>query len=279
MKTRVLTALALIPVVLAAVFVAHPLPLGLLLIAVSWIASAEIGSVASEKGEKPLLGPLCVLAAVVGLTAQAFDLIDLQLLNMEIAWVGTCLGLTIIGAAALTSQKPEKSSRLAIEFSSLWVAAPLCSLLALHSSAYGGSLWNCKSTILIPLFALWAGDSAAILAGKYLGKHLLAPKISPKKTVEGAVANFIFCILGAMLGGYIAGIPMVWSAVCGAAAGVFGQAGDLFQSAWKRKFDKKDSGSLLPGHGGILDRIDSLLFTAPVVALIITIYYWNTIVR
>lgn len=272
MKTRVVTALALIPVVLAAVFVAHPLPLGILLILVTWIASAEIGNVASDKCEKPVVGLIAILAWVGYQSAIVFGAAPALGTSNTAPLLAGVLLLMGCGAYALASMRPSATSRLQIEFSSLWVAAPLCSLLALHSAAYGGSIWNWKSTILIPLFALWAGDSAAIFAGKYLGKRLLAPKISPKKTVEGAIANFIFCIGGAMLGGYIAGIPMIWSAGCGIAAGILGQAGDLFQSAWKRRFDKKDSGSLLPGHGGILDRIDSLLFTAPVVALILSLY-------
>lgn len=275
MKTRVLTAVSLIPVVLAAVFVAHPGPLGVLLLLVTWIASAEMGSVAGGKGAKPIFGLIVVLAWVIALTAFHHG----QVAGVK---VGDALKIILgfflaagFGVFTLSGQQPGQTLRIQLEFSSLWIAAPLCSLLALHSLAYSEAAWNWKSPVLIPLFALWAGDTAAIFAGKYLGKHLLAPKISPKKTVEGAVANFIFCILGAMLGGWIAGVPMPWSIGCGVVAGLFGQAGDLFQSAWKRKFDKKDSGSLLPGHGGLLDRIDSLLFTAPLVTLILAFYFLN----
>ncbi len=270
MKTRVLTALALIPVVLAAVFVAHPLPLGILLILVTWIASAEIGNVASEPKYRPWLGLLLMAGTVFWYSGHAFGV-----LNMEIQWgpllmMGS-LALSVIGGAALSLQKPPSSSKILVELSSLWVAAPLCALYTLHLLSHRGSPWNWQSFVLVPLFSLWAGDSAAIFAGKLFGKHLLAPKISPKKTVEGAIANLIFCILGAVLGGYIAGVPLVSSVWCGVVAGLLGQAGDLFQSSWKRRFDKKDSGSLLPGHGGILDRIDSLLFTAPIVGLLIAL--------
>jgi phosphatidate cytidylyltransferase len=121
------------------------------------------------------------------------------------------------------------------------------------------------------LAPLWVGDTAAIFVGRAIGKHPLLPKISPKKTVEGAVANLMGCVLAAIALGALLAEPIAVSAAVGLAAGVFGQAGDLFESHIKRRAGVKDSGTILPGHGGLLDRVDSLLFTAPVVVLLLAV--------
>lgn len=112
---------------------------------------------------------------------------------------------------------------------------------------------------------LWIGDTAAMGAGKWLGKHRLAPAVSPKKTVEGLV--------GGIIGALGIGIVMYfWKfqqlafyhvMIVAVGCSIFGQLGDLVESMWKRSLDIKDSSGIIPGHGGVLDRFDSLLFAAP----------------
>ncbi|MBL8048670.1 MAG: phosphatidate cytidylyltransferase [Chthonomonas sp.] len=148
-----------------------------------------------------------------------------------------------------------------------YVVGPLAAMAHLQQLGHGQNpawSWNLALLVLLPL---WAGDSAGYFVGRAIGKHKLAPVISPKKTWEGAIANFLACVgVCAWLGTSYGVATPVW--VCAAfATGIFGQAGDLFESWLKRKRDLKDSGSLLPGHGGILDRIDSILFAAPLVWL------------
>lgn len=119
----------------------------------------------------------------------------------------------------------------------------------------------------ILLLAVWASDIGAFIAGKNFGKRLLAPAMSPKKTYEG--------LLGAVLGSAIItvslhtflGLGIAESFIVGIAIGLFGQAGDLLESAAKRASGRKDSSSLIPGHGGILDRVDSFVFTAPLLCV------------
>lgn len=119
--------------------------------------------------------------------------------------------------------------------------------------------------------ALWIGDTTAYFGGKLLGKHKLAPRISPNKTIEGFLFGLagaiFFCVAWWKLGLVRFDIGMA----VGIAAGTFGQLGDLVESAIKRESGVKDSSSLLPGHGGVLDRFDSLFATAPVVALYLTV--------
>ncbi len=97
----------------------------------------------------------------------------------------------------------------------------------------------------------------------------MAPQISPGKTWEGAAANLIAAILAGFGLGQALGFPWLEGGLVGVATGVFGQLGDLAESAWKRRHGVKDSGVILPGHGGALDRFDSLLFATPFVALIV----------
>ena len=123
--------------------------------------------------------------------------------------------------------------------------------------------------LLFALFINWAGDAAAYYAGRAFGKHKLAPVISPKKTWEGSVASMLASVvLGTAYIAYFLPATPVWFTVAVAAAGnVAGQVGDLAESAIKRGAGVKDSGTVLPGHGGMLDRVDSTLFALPVVYL------------
>ncbi|HEX5000401.1 MAG TPA: phosphatidate cytidylyltransferase [Terriglobia bacterium] len=124
--------------------------------------------------------------------------------------------------------------------------------------------------VLVLLGIVFAGDTAAYYGGRALGRHPLAPMLSPKKTVEGALAGLAGSIAAGVILGHwlLGGVPdSAWMAFISLVAAIAGQSGDLAESALKRSAGVKDSSSLLPGHGGMLDRIDSLLFAAPV-------FYW-----
>lgn len=118
--------------------------------------------------------------------------------------------------------------------------------------------------VVLWLFAmLWMGDTAAYFVGKFVGRRKIATLISPAKTIEGFVANLILCVLIGSVGGTMLGYTPTWATVAGLGVGVLGQLGDLFESALKRAVGVKDFGRILPGHGGVLDRFDSFLFSAP----------------
>jgi phosphatidate cytidylyltransferase len=121
------------------------------------------------------------------------------------------------------------------------------------------------SDLLMMLFLIiWCGDTAAYFFGKSFGRHKLSA-LSPKKTVEGAIAGLVFSILAAVVCRYtfVEQIPMIHAILIGAIVGLAGQLGDLGESLLKRSANVKDSGKVIPGHGGMLDRLDSLLFGAP----------------
>ena len=110
----------------------------------------------------------------------------------------------------------------------------------------------------------WLSDSGALFVGKALGRHKMAPRVSPAKTWEGSLGGLVIALLGGLVFGKMLHLPLGHAAVLGVLCGLVGQIGDLSESALKRDLGVKDSGAVIPGHGGILDRIDSLLFSAPI---------------
>jgi len=142
----------------------------------------------------------------------------------------------------------------------LWVGAPLAHLGLFPRSRYGVIL------ILIAVVGPWISDSGAYFAGRFFGRRLLFPSLSPNKTVEGGIGGLLCTMLVVGVVSYqFLDFTLAKAAVIGAGVSIFSQCGDLFESMLKRILDVKDLGHFLPGHGGILDRVDSLLFTAPAV--------------
>src|ERR1700722_2449574 len=120
--------------------------------------------------------------------------------------------------------------------------------------------------LLFTLVLVWVGDTSAYFVGRSIGRWRMAPKLSPKKTWEGAAANLLGSVLVALIAQrWITEVPLQHLIGMAALANIAGQAGDLLESAYKRSAGMKDSGTLLPGHGGMLDRIDALVLAAPVV--------------
>ncbi|WNB90369.1 phosphatidate cytidylyltransferase [Bacillus sp. NEB1478] len=126
-------------------------------------------------------------------------------------------------------------------------------------------LENGIQILFVILFMIWATDSGAYFVGKSMGKRKLWPIISPNKTIEGAIGGIFFSIIVAMICYFTSFVDLSLPAILAISVlvGIFGQIGDLAESAYKRIYDVKDSGNLLPGHGGILDRLDSALFVFP----------------
>lgn len=177
--------------------------------------------------------------------------------------------LFVLGIAALTlaTRRPLVEVLPAAGISAsglLLVAFPLSFAIPLHAIKGQG-----PTLLLFAMVIVWVSDTAAYFAGRSIGKHPFAPKLSPNKTWEGAVAGFLASLAVAFLFMPWVNVPLVHLLAMAALGNVAGQVGDLLESGYKRSAGIKDSGSLLPGHGGVLDRIDALILAIPVVW-----YYW-----
>jgi phosphatidate cytidylyltransferase len=153
-------------------------------------------------------------------------------------------------------------------FAPIYIGLPLGALAWIRAdriSPYDSTTPDGRAAVLLLLIVIVVSDSAQYYTGRTFGKRPLAPTISPKKTVEGAIGGMVFGTLAMAVGGHyvFASSPLWVLALLGAAISLLGIVGDLFESLLKRSAGVKDSSNLIPGHGGVLDRIDSWLFTAP----------------
>ncbi len=180
--------------------------------------------------------------------------------------------LFVLGIAVITlfTKRPlvEALSSAGISASALiLVAFPLSYAVRLHGASSQG-----PAILLFAMVLIWVGDTAAYFVGRSIGRHKLAAHLSPNKTWEGTIASFLGSLIVAFIFGRFMTVPLPHLSAMAALGNVAGQVGDLLESAYKRSAGIKDSGSLLPGHGGVLDRIDALILAIPVVW-----YYWVVI--
>jgi phosphatidate cytidylyltransferase len=153
----------------------------------------------------------------------------------------------------------------AMGFGPLFVAVPLTLLVLIRRDM--GS--DGASYVVLTLMFAWWGDTGGYFAGRFLGKHKLYPAVSPKKTIEGSIGGLFGSVLGALCAHfwYLPSIPLAHAIPLALVAGAIGQAGDLGESLIKRSTGVKDSGAIVPGHGGVLDRVDALIFSVVAVYL------------
>jgi phosphatidate cytidylyltransferase len=165
-----------------------------------------------------------------------------------------------LGRVALTYPKTQFLEAIFNLFSLLYTVFLLSHFYLLRQLP-GGKEWTFLTIILV-----WATDIGAYLIGRQFGRHLLAPQVSPKKTVEGSLGGLMSCVLVAFaFWRLVGGASWITYIVLAMVVGISSQVGDLFESALKRSAGVKDSGNLIPGHGGILDRFDSLICALPLV--------------
>jgi len=260
------------------------IPIGLLLIYLgSWylagaVALLAIGGLrefyrlmaARDRRAYPWLGyPLAILLVAVtsASSSQSLGPVSLKLEPILLA-----AAMAIGGAWVLSSSRAGAASILFTTLvGHMYVPQLLSYVLRLRGlsappiefGSSGVALPAGLCCVFVLVLAVWGMDTAAYAFGKVVGRRKLCPAISPGKTVEGAIAGLLAAVVLTAGPGRWLGLPLAQGLALGAGIGVLGQLGDLFESLLKRRAGVKDSGSLLPGHGGILDRFDSLLFAAP----------------
>jgi phosphatidate cytidylyltransferase len=272
LERRTVTALVYAVVVLAALFA--PSPIFAVLVAIlAVLGYVELRALFRHRAYQPWsIGILFTLAFVLAHFAQAFGS-TVMTLSIVTAF-GIVAILMFVARAARGRSTPGLLGALLTLGGSLylgWGFGFMIDLWMAGSGATRGWLGDLPVWLLLALVPTWAGDSVAYLVGSRIGRRRIAPQISPGKTWEGTLAGFAAAAVVALLIAVSAGLRTGPSLLVALLVGPVGFAGDLFESAIKRAAGAKDSGTLFPGHGGVLDRIDSLIFVAPAVALVLSL--------
>ena len=251
--TRVLSGAALVLLAVALVWFAPPYVFIAAALVMEILAFGEYQAIA-EAHDTRIPGAVGVATAftTMALVPRAAISLDVVLISMVIAvgvlalpaWRGGRDALPLAGASLLPI---------------LYLGLPIGTLIAIRELRGPQGLFLLMLTVMV-------SDTAQYYTGRLFGKRPLAPAISPKKTIEGAMGGFVFGTALLAIAGrwWLPDVPVVLRIALGAAVVALGIAGDLFESMLKRSAGVKDSSSLIPGHGGVLDRIDALLFAAPI---------------
>lgn len=267
MLTRVLTGVVGIPIAVILVFwrVRDALPFTIAVAVFALLGTLEFYGVTRRKGARPV--EWAGLAAVV-LIIWAARSEQLRGSGVLVPGVFTLL-LVLSFAVELIRQNRSPVTNVGATLLGAayvgWLFAHLILLrdmpgrLTVAGRASDAGAW----LVMLVLASTWTCDTVAYFIGKHYGTRKLAPSLSPGKTVEGSVAGFVGALLMAVIVGTIIGLPAQHSLALGVIFGIAAQVGDLWESAVKRESGVKDSGRIIPGHGGVLDRFDALLLTAP----------------
>jgi len=274
LERRTITALVYAVVVLAAL-VAPPPIFAFLVVALALLAYIELRGLFRYRSYQPwAVGALLTIAFAF---AHLLDVADLPLTITVLAIVtafGVLTILALLRQAARHIPVPRILGAVFTLAGSIYIGlgfGALIDLWAAGPSATRGWLGDLPVWLLLALVPTWTADSVAYLVGSRVGRRKITPTISPGKTWEGTLAGFGAAAVVALLIAVSAGLATGPSLLVAALVGPVGFAGDLFESGIKRVAGAKDSGTLFPGHGGVLDRIDSLIFVAPAVALVLAL--------
>lgn len=250
---RVLSSVLLLPILIAVVYFGSPFVFYLMVLAVVLLGVYEYFALIADVGITgfPVMG--LILSFLLTLCFYFGGQFFAQ-------WILAAMTLLFLAWFVLEKDIRTAFDQIAYTFFGVFYVAGLLGSFILIRNLAEGHYW-----VFFVLLVVWLGDTTAYYVGRRFGRRLLAPVISPKKTVEGAVAG----LLGSLAGGWAAqiwfvpDIGLVHCLIMALICGMIGQLGDLAESLLKRSAHAKDSGSLIPGHGGILDRIDGLLFAGP----------------
>lgn len=204
-------------------------------------------------------------ARAIGYTAHAMLFLLLYMFGVSQFGAGLVMYFLSVHCFWILAFPRDFRELSALVWGNLYITVLLGFFLLLRSAKGGFAL------VVAVLAAVWASDSGAYFIGIVIGRRRLLPAVSPKKSVEGALGGLIFAGAVLALIAPYAGMPRHIAVLFGLLLSLAGQIGDLAESALKRWSNTKDSGSFLPGHGGLLDRLDSLLFAAPVAYLLLTV--------
>lgn len=287
LRTRLLTAAVLGPIIVAIVLIGEPW-ISVLVGVAAFLALVELVGLLDAAGHQP--PQMLAIVAGIGITAAGLVTTNDESVGGIVSHLVTALdppglvaaaliaAMLVLAAAAFTRSDP-KAGFMTWAMTTFGVAyvgllLPMIVLVA-HLAPAGGSPSSAVGPLGVPsgvawgltlLLVVWGYDTGAYMTGRWLGRRRLVEHISPSKTVEGLAGGLVTATLGAGIGAVLIGLEPWHPLIIGPLVGLSAQAGDLAESMLKRAAGRKESGFLVPGHGGILDRVDSFLFAAPVLA-------------
>ncbi|MBQ7354792.1 MAG: phosphatidate cytidylyltransferase [Clostridia bacterium] len=264
MKTRIITAivaiLIFVPVLIFSDTIVFPIAVGLLAVMAAWEMISCIGM--KKNFAAVVLSLAATAAAMVGAgylsRTGGTDRFEQLLLTFTYVYLFLMLTLSVFSKGKLKVSRALTAAGMIF-----FIVFGFSSVVLLREEPHGGYLY------LLIFLSAWVTDTGAYFTGVFFGKHKLIPDVSPKKTVEGAIGGVVFCVLTFVAFGAIVGkisdlTPhYLRLALVGAVVSVVSMIGDLIASLIKRKYGVKDYGWIFPGHGGVMDRFDSVLATAP----------------
>jgi phosphatidate cytidylyltransferase len=258
---RLATAAVCVPVILGLLYRGPPWSFYLLVVTVALVGVREFLSM-THPGDAAAqtVGVVVGAAASAAMFFHGDDVRTVVTVLVAAPMMGPLFTLIRLGAIETAALRA-----VALGFGPLFVAVPL-TLLPLMRRTLGDVG---PGVVLLCLGLAWFADTSAYFAGRFLGRRKLYEAVSPKKTVAGAIGGLLGSVVWALLGSlwFLRALPIAHAVPLAIVAGVLGQAGDLAESLLKRSTGIKDSGDIVPGHGGVLDRVDALLMTSVVVFL------------
>jgi phosphatidate cytidylyltransferase len=287
LRTRLLTAAILGPIILAIVLLGEPW-MSVLVGVVAFLSLVELVGLLDAAGHEP--PQMLTIVAGMGIAAAGLVTTNDESVGGLVSHLvtaldppglvaATVLAATLLLAAAGFTRSDPRAGFMTWAMTSFGVAyvgllLPAIVLVA-HLAPAGGSpatsvgplgLGSGVAWALTLVLVVWGYDTGAYLTGRWLGRRRLVEHISPSKTVEGLAGGLVLATVAAGIGAFLIGLDPWHPLVIGPLVGLAAQAGDLAESMLKRAAGRKESGFLVPGHGGILDRVDSFMFAAPVLA-------------
>jgi len=287
LKQRIITALIIAPLAIAAIFYMSLENFSFFIMSVMAIGAWEWGPLMGFENKRRRIAFVITTITLISFIWYLFPLLsfwssrfELQLFVQYILWLAVLWWLL---SATLTFLYPRYSSFWASHrsvrgvFGWLTLIPTWLAFVVLRSNDYVNDQYHGAQLIMFLFLMVWSADIGAYFVGKSVGKHKLMPNVSPGKTMEGFIGGVIFACILVSIAGYSLDwqLPQILLVLCVTLLiTTISVLGDLNESMFKRQAGIKDSGSILPGHGGILDRIDSLTATAPIYALCYASFGW-----
>ena len=272
MRTRVITAIFIILITAPLCLFSHTVAWPIFVAAMSVMAVFEMLGCVGTRRKLAVAVPALLIAAIFPFAlrycAAAYEILLIFMIAMFVYLI------YLFALSVFSHGKLVLEDVFATYATVFYILVSFGALVMLRDRDFGLYL------VILTLYGPWISDVFAYFCGRLFGRHKLIPDVSPKKTVEGAIGGVVFCALAAMLYGFIlktfigeiTSVSYLSLALIGVVIAVISQTGDLIMSHIKRKYGIKDYGFILPGHGGILDRFDSVLGVVPLVVILCEIF-------